>query len=154
MQKLQKKEIHKNKKAGNRIIKLTSRQRKKLVEAEKEESKPQLLKRIQSILLKDRGWTHQEIADHLGVGVSVIGHWVEIYLSGGLSQLLHWGYCGKKSRLTLEQIGEIKAEIRKKPFAIAQEAVDFIKEKFKIDYNVRYMPRLLKKTLYPAKNPV
>lgn len=139
--------------AKKRIIKLTVKQREKLIQSEKMEDKPQVLKRIQSILLRDKGWTQQAIAEHLAVGRSVIGKWTETYLDTGLKGLLFWGYCGKRSKLTPQQIEKVKIRIREKPFATAQEAVDYITDNFQIKYHSHYMPRLLKKIVYPTRNP-
>lgn len=147
------KKRQKNKRNKKRVIKLTPEQRKELIQAEKSECKPQILKRIQGILLRDKNWTQQAIAEHLGTGRAVVGKWTEIYLDEGLEKLLFWGYSGKKRKLTEDQIKQIKERVREKPFTIAQEAVDYIKDNFQIKYNSKYMPRLLKKTIYPIKNP-
>lgn len=146
-----KQEIKRTKK---RIIKLTAKQREKLIQSEKTEGRSQILKRIQSILLRDKGWTQQAIAEHLAVGRSVIGKWTETYLDTGLKGLFSWGYIGKKSKLTPQQIAKVKIRIREKPFATAQEAVDYVKDNFQIEYHPHYMPRLLKKIVYPTKSPV
>ena len=125
-----------------------------LVSAEKKVLNPQVLKRIQCVLLKDKGWTHRDIAKHLNRGLSTISNWIKIYKEEGLEQLVFWGYKGKQSKLSPEQIKELKQRINKNPFNVAQEAADFIKEKFDLDYNVKYLPRLLKKMDYPTKNLV
>lgn len=129
-----------------REIKLTKKQKKLLMLAEKQVPNPQVLRRIQCILLKDKGWTHRAVAEHLNKGFSTVSDWVKIYKEKGLEQLISWKYAGKKSKLSLEQITELKQRINENPFNVAQEAADFIKEKFNVDYNVKYLPRLLKKT--------
>lgn len=147
-----KKQKQKRSKAKNRKIKLTANEKSALIKAQKTEVRTQILKRIQSILLKDKGWSHKAIAEHLGKGIGTISGWIELYEKEKLAGLLSWKYGGKKRRLSDEQIKQIKKRIRETPFAVAQEAVDFIKEKFKVDYHVKYMPRLLKKITYPVKS--
>ncbi len=136
----------KRKVSKRREINLTKKQKELLMLAEKKTSSPQILKRIQCIFLKDKGWTHRAIAEHLNKGVSTVSNWIKIYKEEGLKQLVFWGYAGKRSKLSPEQIKELKQRINESPFDVAQEAADFIKEKFGIDYNVKYLPRLLKKT--------
>ena len=144
----------KRKVSKRREIKLTEKQKKLLMLAERKSLNPQVLKRIQCILLKSKGWTHQDVAEHLGKGISTVSNWIKIYQKEGLKQLVSWGYKGKQSKLSPEQMEELKQRINESPFNIAQEAADFIKEKFDIDYNVKYLPRLLKKTDCPTKNPL
>lgn len=136
----------KRKVSKRREINLTKKQKKLLMLAEKQVPNPQVLKRIQCILLKDKGWTHRAVAEHLNKGFSTVSDWIKIYKEEGLKRLVSWKYNGKKSRLSPEQITELKQMINKNPFNVAQEAADFIKEKFNVDYNVKYLPRLLKKT--------
>jgi transposase len=140
-------------KVKNRKISLTTNEKNALVKAQKSETKTQILKRIQSILLKDKGWTHKAIAEHLGKGLGTISGWLELYEKEKLAGLLSWQYGGKKGKLSDEQIKQVKKRIHETPFSIAQEAVDFIKKEFKIDYHAKYMPRLLKKITYPGKSP-
>jgi len=142
----------KRKVSKRREIKLTKKQKKLLMSAGRKSPNPQVLKRIQCILLKNKGWTHQDIAEHLGKGISTVSNWIKIYQEEGLKQLVFWGYKGKEPKLSLEQIKELKQRTKENPFNIAQEAADFIKEKFDLDYNVKYLPRLLKKTNCPTKN--
>jgi transposase len=136
----------KRKVSKRREIKLTKKQKEALILAEKQAPNPQVLKRIQCILLKDKGWTHRDVAEHLNKGFSTVSDYVKIYKKGGLKQLVFWGYVGKKPKLSSEQIIELKQKINESHFNVAQEAADFIKEKFDVDYNVKYLPRLLKKT--------
>jgi len=148
------KQKQKRTKLKNRKLTLTTNEKSALIKAQKGETKTQILKRIQSILLKDKGWTHKAIAEHLGKGIGTISSWLELYEKEKLAGLLSWKYGGKKGKLSDEQIKQIKKRIHEKPFTVAQEAVDFIKEKFEIDYHSKYMPRLLKKIVYPGKSPV
>jgi len=126
-------------------IKLTEKQKKELLRAEKQVTKPQVLKKILCIQLKDKNWKHKDVAEHLNVRISTISTWIKIYAEQGIKQLISWNYQGKSPKLSTEQIEKIKARTKNEPFDIAQEAVDYIKEEFNIKYNVKYLPRLLKK---------
>jgi len=119
--------------------------------AEKQAPNPHVLKRMRCIPLKDKGWTHRAVAEHLNKGFSTGSGWVKIYKEEGLKQLFSWRYAGKKPKLSPEKIAELKQRINESPFNIAQEAADFIKEKFDVDYNVKYLPRLLKKRIVLQK---
>lgn len=132
--------------SAKREIKLTKKQKDKLLKIEKKITNAKILKKIQSILLKDKDWTHADIAKHLNKSVSSVSGWIKIYKEQGLKQLISWNYQGKASKLSQKQLNKLKARAKEEPFDIAQEALDYIEKEFDIKYNVKYMPRLLKKT--------
>lgn len=137
-----------------RIIKLTKKQKTELLRAEKKITKPQVLKKIQCVQLKAKGWTHKEAAEHLNVGISTVSTWIKTYKEQGVKQLTTWNYSGKPSKLSEGHIRQLKARVKDEPFDVAQEALDYIKAEFNIKYNVRYLPRLLKKTNCHTKSLV
>ncbi len=73
----------KRKVSKRREIKLAKKQKEALMLAEKQAPNPQILKRMQCILLKDRGWTHRAVAEHLNKGLSTVSDWVKIYKKDG-----------------------------------------------------------------------
>ncbi len=146
--------IQKRKNASPRKITLTKEKRSELIAEEKKTKNPRVIERIHIILLKDKGWTHEGIAEHLGIGVGTVSAWVECYAEKGKSGILAWGYRGKKPRMSSEQMEIVRKRVKEKPFSIAQEAVDFIKNTFHIAYHPQYVPRLLKKIVFPTNSLV
>lgn len=139
-------------KEKSREIRLTSEKKHALIKADQNETRIQVSKRIQCILLKDKGWTHKEIAEHLGKGIGTVSGWIALYTKHGLTGLLAWNYRGKRRKLSEAQMEQIRNRAREAPFAIAQEAVDYVRETFHVGYHPKYMPRLLKKIVSPTKS--
>lgn len=140
--------------SAKREIELTKKQKGELLKIEKEITNSKILKRIQSIKLKDKDWTHAEIAEHLNNSISAVSNWIKIYKEQGLEQLISWNYQGKSSKLSPKQIEQLKTRVKKEAFNVAQEALDYIRKEFDIEYNVKYLPRLLKKTNCHTKSLV
>ena len=126
-------------------IKLTKKQKKQLNSTEKNIKNIQLLKRIQSVRFKDMGWTNLEIAKFLNVCNDTITDWLKAYSKNGIDGILAWGYKGRQSFLSDEQLEIIRQRNIEKPFDTASEAVDFIEEQFGIKYNLSWVQKLLKK---------
>ena len=126
-------------------IKLSSDELKEIESAEQQVDKPQLLKRLQCIKLKNEQWKHKDIAKFLSVELVTVSNWIKIYKEKGVEGLLQWGYKGRVSVLTLEQQEELKARDDEKPFSTAKEVVFYIKKHFQIDFHLHYVQKLLKK---------
>ena len=115
-------------------IKLSKGQLLELDNAEKQLKQPQLIKRLQSIKLRNKGMTNIEIGKFLLLSDQTISNWAQVYLTKGIESLLQWNYEGKTSILTVKQQEELKNRNSEKPFEKASEAQDYIKQHFGIDF--------------------
>ena len=75
-----------------------------------------------------------------------ITDWLKAYSKKGIDGILAWGYKGRQSFLTDEQLEKIRQRNDEKPFSNASEAVDYIEEQFGVRYNLSWVQKLLKKT--------
>ncbi len=126
-------------------IKLSKDQLLELDNAEKQLKQPQLIKRLQSIKLRNKGMTNIEIGKFLMLSDQTISNWVQVYLTKGIQSLLQWNYEGKPSILTVKQQEELKKRNSEKPFEKASEAQAYIKEHFGIDFHLHWVQKLMKK---------
>ncbi len=126
-------------------IKLSNEQLLELDNAEKQLKQPQLIKRVQSIKLRNKGMTNIEIGKFLLHSDQTISNWAQIYITKGLQGLLQWNYEGKTSILTVKQQEELKKRNLEKPFEKAAEAQDYIKQHFGIDFHLHWVQKLMKK---------
>ena len=126
-------------------IKLSKEQLLELDNAEKQLKQPQLIKRLQSIKLRDKGMTNIEIGKFLLLSDQTISNWVQVYLTQGIQPLLQWNYEGKTSILTITQQQELKKRNSEKPFEKASEAQDYIRQHFGIDFHLHWVQKLMKK---------
>jgi len=121
-----------------RKIRLTAKERYQLLKSPNH--------RERCILLKNGGMTHKMVAKDLEVSISSVSNWVKIYKERGSYGLWHTLYHGRVSKLSPKQIEELEIKSKKNPFNTVSETADYIKKEFGIKYNVRYLPRLLRKT--------
>lgn len=126
-------------------IKLSKDELLEIKDKEEEITKIQLLKRLQSIKLKNKNWKNKEIASFLWVNINTITLWIKSYKINWLKWLLSWKYFWKESKLTDEQIKELKAKNNETPFETAKEAKNYIEKHFQLIYNVNWVQRMLKK---------
>ena len=63
-------------------INLTKKELQELKNAEKQIEKPQLLKRLQCIQLKNKKWKHKDISDFLGIRRETVSVWLKTYTTG------------------------------------------------------------------------
>jgi transposase len=126
-------------------ITLTKEQREELENAEKQIKKPQLLKRVQAIKLRDKGMANLEVADFLLLSDQTISNWCQLYLEKGLKELLQWEYKGKISILTLEHQKQLRERNKEKPFDTAAEAKTYIEENFGIKFHLHWVQKIMKK---------
>lgn len=127
------------------IVKLTPEQLAELRNAEKQIKQPQLLKRIQSIKLRDKGLSNLEIGEFLIVSDQTVSNWYQLYLKSGLESLLQWDYKGKVSILTIKQQQELRERNDIQPFEKAAEAKAYIEEKYGHVFHLHWVQKLLKK---------
>jgi transposase len=136
-----------------RKIKLTQGELEKIHNAEMQVDKPQLLKRLQCIKLKNRGWKHREVAEFLGINPATVSVWIKLYKGEGIEKLLQWGYQGRVSILSPEQQEQLKQRNKEQPFSAAKEAMGYIEEKFDMSFHLHYVQKLLKKNFsFPTRS--
>lgn len=126
-------------------IKLTSEQLTEIEIAEKQIKQPQLLKRVQCIKMRHKGFSNLDIGEFLLISDQTVSNWSQLYLKSGLQALLQWRYKGKVSILTIEQIEELKERNQLQPFEKASEAQKYIKDNFGHSFHLHWIQKLLKK---------
>jgi len=134
-------------------IKLSAEQLSELDNTEKQLKQPQLVKRIQSIKLRNKGMTNIEIGEFLLFSDQTISNWAHIYKTKGLQALLQWNYRGKASVLTVKQQEELRKRNSEKPFVKASEAQEYIKQHYGIEFHLHWVQKLIKMnfTLHTGK---
>ncbi len=126
-------------------FRLTKEQKQELEIAEQTTKQIQLLKRIQSIKMRDKGMTNILISEILGKSDQTISNWVKRYREGGLKALLQWNYKGKISILSSEDLKKIAKRNKENPFANASEAKAYIKSEFGVNFHLHWVQKILKK---------
>ncbi len=116
-----------------------------LEDIEKQLKQPQLIKRIQSLKLRAKGFTNIEAGRFLLVSDQTISDWFITYKTKGVKELLQWNYKGKVSVLSSKEIEELKQVNILQPFETALQAKNYIKEKYNINFHLHWVQKLMKK---------
>jgi transposase len=131
-----------------RLLTLTDAQRAELVGRYKAEKNSRFRERIQCVLLKADGHTHQEIARILLTCEPTVIAWLDRYEDGGLEALCRLETGGSDGFLTQEQIEKLTDELDKHVFQCAKQVCAWVEEQYAITYSERGMRDLLKRLGY------
>jgi transposase len=119
--------------------------RQQLIARYKAQTKARFAARLHCLLLKDEGYSHQEIAQILHVNPNTITVWLRLFHEGGLERLCQMHIKGRTARLSPQQLAALEEELARQPFSSAKEVAAWVKEQLGIAYSERGMQALLKR---------
>lgn len=122
---------------------LNNKQRKELLDELKIERSRRYADRIRVILLLDKGWTYEKIAEALFIDEGSIANYRKRYRDGGIEGLILDDYCTKRTKLTEEEETILSAELEARIYASTKEVIVHIKKKFKVIYSISGCNNLL-----------
>lgn len=108
-------------------LKLTNEQKAELHEAKKTNLHPTVVRKIDVILLKDEGISHNGICRVMGLCKNTVRKYIRQYLAGGLARLKELNYYAQKSEMEA-YTEEIVRYFNDHPVRSTQEAIEAIKE--------------------------
>lgn len=119
--------------------------RKKIENRRREERDARIWRRLSAILWLAEGITAEEVASRLGVTSRQVRKWLKLFRTRGLDGLCQLHYQGRVPWLDDAQIEELKAEIAKGTFHMAQQIIDWIDKRFQVKYSPSGVKELLKR---------
>ena len=122
---------------------LTPEQRSELMHELKVERHAKYSDRIKVILLLDKGWTHEKIAEALFLDEGTIRNYRKRYVEGGVFGLVTDIHSGKRCQLSVVQKKQLSSFLQTKLCMDTKEIVEFIKNKFDVNYSVSGVTALL-----------
>src|SRR5271156_5648717 len=132
---------------------LTQNEKDILKARHRQERDKRLCDRIKSILLLNKGWTYEAIAEALLLDDDTIRRYYKTYLEGGKEALLNLNYTGKACKLNQEQLEQLKSYVSKTIPSSAKQVVNFIKEHFAKNYTPSSVISLLHRLNFEYKKP-
>ena len=111
---------------------LTLEQRSELLHELKVERHAKYSDRIKVILLLDKGWTHEKIAEALFLDEGTIRNYRKRYVEGGVFGLVTDIHSGKRCQLSVVQKKQLSSFLQTKLCMDTKEIVEFIKNKVSI----------------------
>ena len=135
-------------------ISLKEREYEDLKLAERKVKSVKILKRIQAFKFMYLGWKYSAIAEFLSITNNTITNWINIYREGGIDSLLTLHYKGGQSRISEEQLSELRDKANNGAFTTAKDIKHYIKQNFGIEYNLSHIQLMSKKNFnYPLRKP-
>lgn len=134
-----------------RLLTLTQDERAQITRRYKTEKNVRFRERLHGLLLKDQGYSNQEVARLLRVARETIGDWLTLYETGGLDALCRLEAGGSEGFLTKEQTQQLVVELDQHRFQSAKQVAAWIEEQFGISYSERGMRQVLQRLGYSAQ---
>jgi transposase len=119
------------------------------------EKQPDLKPRLHALWLLRQGHSLTETARVLGVHYTSVQQWVAWYRQGGVTEVLAHRKVGQGQPpwLTLGQQEQLRAQVAQGQFRTARAAVQWVKETFGVEYQLKGMYSLLKRLRGKRKVP-
>jgi len=122
---------------------LTPGQRSELLHELKIERHAKYSDRIKTILLLDKGWTHEKISEALFLDKGTIRNYRKRYVEGGVLGPVTDTYSGKRCHLTDKEKEQLSNFLQSKICMHSKEIVSYIQKNFDVTYSVSGVTALL-----------
>jgi len=109
--------------------------------------------RIKAILLLNKGYSYEEIAELLLIDDGTVRRWYLIYENKGIKILLEDNYIGGTSKLTTSDQLELSSHLENNIYLTAKEICAYVDTKYGIDYTSKGMTSLLHQMGFSYKKP-
>lgn len=129
---------------------LSKEERERLKIQHKQERDKRVCDRIKAVLLRDEGWTHEQIAHVLLLTDAAVRQHISDYQE---SQKLKPENGGSQSKLDAEQTKILLEHLEKHTYLYAKDIAAFVKTMFKIEYTISGMINWLEKHEFSYKKP-
>ena len=99
--------------------------------------------KIKTILLLNKGWSYEEIAENLLLDDSTPRRYFKIWERAGLDGLVENHYEGRNPNLTEQQCAELKSHLGEITYPNAKSIVAYIAENYRVKYTPEGLTHLL-----------
>lgn len=131
-------------------IKIIKEEYNQLKKAENEINSTKIYKRIQAFKLIYKNWNYSDIAEFLNITIDTMTDWINLYKKEGIKGLLTLNYKGGQQKLNKDQLIELRKKASEGNFTFAKDIQNYIKNEFKVEYNIRHVQLISKKKfVYP-----
>ena len=132
---------------------LSKQEEETLQEAHRASREKRQADRIKTVLLLNWEYSFAEITKILMLDNSTLRKYYREYEEGGLDELLTDHYVGTSSRLGEQQEAELKKHLDTKLYTKAEEVVEYVKDRYGVEYTVNGMTQLLHRQGFVYKKP-
>jgi len=133
------------------LLTLSQDERTEITRRYKTEKNVRFRERLHCLLLKDQGYSNQEVARLLQVCRKTITDWLTLYKEGDIDALCRLEVGGSEGFLSVEQTEQLVTELDKHPFQSAKQVAAWVAEQFDIAYSERGMRQVLQRLGYSSQ---
>jgi len=109
--------------------------------------------RIKAILLLNKGFSYEEIAEILLIDNTTVRRWRKIFSTKGIKTLLKDNYSGGTSKLASDELSELSLHLDQKIYLTAKEICAYVEKKYGMVYTPKGMTSLLHTLEFTYKKP-
>jgi transposase len=109
--------------------------------------------RIKAILLLNKGYSYEEVAELLLIDDGTVRRWFEIFTTKGIKTLLEDNYKGGVSKLTVSEQLELVSHLETHIYLTAKEICAYVQIEYGINYTTKGMTSLLHQMGFRYKKP-
>jgi transposase len=109
--------------------------------------------RIKAILLSNKGFGHEEIAEILLVDPTTVRRWHKAFSTGGTESLLKDNYTGGTSKLSFDELFELGLHLDQKIYLTANGICAYVEKEHGVAYTPKGMTSLLHNMGFTYKKP-
>lgn len=109
--------------------------------------------KINAVILLGSGWTLKKVKNALLLDDETLRSYVQKYCDGGIDSLLKTKHKGRNTLLIESQKALLKEELDNNIHLTTQSIIEFVKDKFSIEYRLSGMRDLLHRLGYTYKKP-
>ena len=129
---------------------LSETEKAQLKAQHKKERDKRVCDRIKAVLLYDKGWNYQQIADALLLSDEVVKIHINDYRTSQKLKPENGGSCGKLSK---QQKEELVDHLKKHTYIYSKDIVDYVNKIFNVQYTIPGMISWLKANGFSYKKP-
>jgi transposase len=109
--------------------------------------------KINAVILLGSGWTLKKVKNALLLDDETLRNYVEKYCNGGIDALLENNRYGRVTTLVESEQAILIQELDNNIYMTTQSIIEFVKNKFSIEYSLSGMRDLLHRLGYTYKKP-
>jgi transposase len=109
--------------------------------------------KIKAILMVDKGYSFEEIAQVLLVDDSTIRRWLQVYRDKGFDGLARCLYQGSEGNLTQEQRESLSKHLEDKVYLTAKEVSNYVQARYGVSFTPKGMTNLLHRLGFTYRKP-
>jgi len=109
--------------------------------------------KLNAIILLGSGWTLEEVSEALLLDSETLRHYVELYKTNGLKDLLSTAYKGSSPKLSEEQLLTLREELDTNIYMSTKLICAYVQLTFNVTYSISGMTDLLHRLDYVYKKP-